>query len=431
MPEKWAFIATCDLVAHVRGRSAPYQQLIERESGVGWVPADLAMSAFGTVASPNAFGALGDLRLIPAFSTAVTIAAEKTEREPAIFILANQRNSDGTPWESCPRSFLENAIEQLKESCSIEILASFEHEFVLTNADGTHIGGLPFGFDAYRNVEEFSSTLIAELSSNGFEPESFLPEYGSGQFEVTIAPAPALIAADRAIILREIVRDTAKRVGLRATFAPLVSPDSVGNGVHVHFSLWRDGQAITYDESAPAGLSALAMNACAGILKHAEALIALTASSQISFLRLQPHRWSAGGICIAKENREALLRICPQIKIANHNPSKSFNIEYRAADATANPWIVLGSLIHAMRTGLEANLILDQVIDSEIEGIEGVRPLPVNLEHALSFLERDVVVQSWFDPILLSTFLGIRASEAHELVDLTPAERCTRYVSVY
>ncbi len=84
-----------------------------------------------------------------------------------------------------------------------------------------------------------------------------------------------------------------------------------------------------------------------------------------------------------------------------------------------------------MRTGLESNLILDHVIDSEIEGVEGVRPLPVSLEHALSFLVKDVMVQSWFDPILLSTFLGIRASEAHELIDLSPEERCTRYVNVY
>ena len=431
MGEEWAFIATCDLVAQVRGRSAPYQKMMESGSGVGWVPADLALNALGGIASPNEFGALGDLRLIPVVATQVVFPSVNPDFAPTILILANQKNSDGTPWASCPRSFLEDAINQLNEKHEIEVVAAFEHEFVLRHLNGNSIEGVPFGFDSFRNVGGFNSALISQLTTCGLEPETFLPEYGNGQFEVTLAPAPAIIAADRAILLREIVRDTAKRFNFVATFAPLVSPDSVGNGVHVHLSLWRGGEAVTFDELGPAGLSNIAMHACAGILQHAEALVALTASSQISFLRLQPHRWSAGGICIAKENREALLRICPQVKITNQSKAKSFNIEYRAADATANPWIVMGSLIHAMCEGLDAKIPLENVIDSEIEGLANVRPLPTSLEHALSFLSKDSTVRSWFDPVLLATFEAIRSSESEVMQELTPTERCARYVDVY
>ena len=431
MSEQWAFIATCDLVAQVRGRSAPYQKIVSNGGGVGWVPADLAMNAFGPIADPNPFGSLGDLRLIPDLSTEITFPITEPLHTATKLILANQRNPDLSPWRSCPRTFLENAIARMDSEFGIEVMASFEHEFALTNKDGSKIAGLPFGFDSYREVEGFGTELIEMLSTNGFDPESFLPEYGKGQFEVTIAPTSALIAADRAILLREIVRDMAKRHNMVASFAPLIAPDSVGNGVHVHLSLWRDGKPLTYEAGQPGDLSPLSQRAFAGILHHAQALVALTAPSQISFLRLQPHRWSAGGICIAKENREALLRICPQIKFAHESQAKSFNVEYRAADATANPWIVLGSLIHAMVEGLTTDTPVDRVIDAELDSTDGIIPVPHTLEEALEYLSRDTVVQNWFDADLLSTFIGIRASEAASMKDLTPEERCARYVSVY
>ena len=431
MNQPWAFIATCDLVSHARGRSAPYPKVLQSGAGVGWVPADLAMSAFGGIADNNAFGALGDLRLVPDASTEVSFPSVNPDLPPTRFFLANQRNIDGTPWGACPRTYIEDAIAKMEKDFNIQVMASFEHEFALRYVDGRKISGLPFGFDAYREVEEFGVALISILTDHGFEPETFLPEYGSGQFEVTVAPALALVAADRAILLREIVRDTAKRFGLVASFAPLLAPDSVGNGVHVHLSLWRGGKPITYSAGRPGDLSVEAENAFAGILDHAQAIVALTAPSQISFMRLQPHRWSAGGICIAKQNREALLRICPQVKSAKQDLAKTFNIEYRAADATANPWIVLGTLLNAMHDGLKRALPISHIVDEELEESAHVTTMPSSLESALEFLAKDLTLQSWFNSEMLQTFIGIRANEAAEMNGLTPTERCARYVSVY
>lgn len=95
MGEEWAFVATCDLVAHVRGRCAPYQRIMESGSGVGWVPADLALNALGDIATPNEFGALGDLRLIPVVATQVVFPSVNPDFAPPILMLADQKNSDG------------------------------------------------------------------------------------------------------------------------------------------------------------------------------------------------------------------------------------------------------------------------------------------------------------------------------------------------
>ena len=424
-----AFVATCDLVAMVRGRALPRSALLSGGIGVGWVPADLALSAFGGIAESNPFGALGDLRLLPDLSTEVVLPPAAVGGDPLHLFLANQTNLDGTPWECDPRAALQRAIAKLESTAGLSVLASFEHEFTLSNADGSAPIGNPFGLGALRGAEPFGTQLLAALAVAGYEIENWLPEYGVGQFEITLKPAPALVAADRAIILREIVRDVARSNSFRASFVPLQSTSSVSNGVHVHLSLWRDGLPVTYQPGADGDVSPIAANAFAGILEHAESLLAWTAPSQISFLRLKPHRWSTGSICIAKQNREALLRICPVVQFGRGDSAHSFNVEYRAADATANPWLILAGLIQAMIDGLERECVLPKVLSGEVE--EFGRRLPLTLDEAIAAFNLDSVAGTWFAPNLVATHLGIRASESDAMVGLNDDEKCARYSSVY
>ena len=413
-----SFIATCDLVGLVRGRAL--HSPIELDTTVGWVPADLAITSFGGIWEENPFGSLGDLRLRPietgSFSFPGIGGAEGTKLR-----IANQLLPDGSVWANDPRHFAERALAELKSEFGIDLIASFEHEFLLR---GLASEGSPFGFDALRIAEPFGSELVQALVDNGMNPENWLPEYGAGQFEITLKATDALTASDHAIVLREIVRDLARKNNLRATFVPLPHPDSVGNGVHIHLSLWRDGMPITFDASKAGNLSSVASKAFNGILKHAPALLAFTAPSQISFLRLQPHRWSSGGSFIAVQDREALLRICPINAISKTPVEQSFNVEYRAADATANPWIVIGTLARALMEGLRENVEI-----SEIGATEA--PLPRSLDEALDALQSDDEVKSWYPQELLDTHIGIRTVEKAALEELSEAEKCERYGHVY
>ena len=81
---------------------------------------------------------------------------------------------------------------------------------------------------------------MAALRAAGLAPHSFLPEYGPRQYEVTVHPTRGVRAADEAVIQREMARAVAHRLGHRAIFSPILDPDGVGNGTHIHFSL-RDG----------------------------------------------------------------------------------------------------------------------------------------------------------------------------------------------
>ena len=88
--------------------------------------------------------------------------------------------------------------------------------------------GHAYSLGAWRRQGGFGESLVAALRAAGLKPDSFLPEYGPRQYELTIAPQPALKAADQAVIARELARATAFRLGHRVSFSPMPVADGVG-----------------------------------------------------------------------------------------------------------------------------------------------------------------------------------------------------------
>lgn len=424
------FVATNDLSGHTRGRAVPGDAL-ERvlRNGVGWVPADLALTAFGDIA-PNVFGSTGDLKLMPDETTGVEIPPYGGSPGTRLY-LADQTLPDGSAWHSCPRAFARTALDELRQATGLELVASFEHEFMLPDLPDS----APFSFGRFRGAEPFGSELVDLLTRVGMEPENWLPEFGADQFEITLRPASGLVAADRAVLLKELVRDLAARHGRRVTFAPVVDPDGSGNGVHVHLSL-RDaetGRPVLYEPGRTANLSSVGARFAAGILAHARALVAITACSPSSYLRLAPHRWSTAGIFLAERNREALLRICPTSTVGGGVPANQFNLEYRAADATANPWLTLGVLVRAGLRGIAADYDEPHIWPEEMEesDLGSVPSLPGGLAEALAELEKDDVVSGWFSPELLHTHCSVKRAELAAVEGLDDRRMCARVADVH
>lgn len=420
--EPMVFIATCDLEGHVRGRAVPGHLRDDvLAGGMGWVPANLAITASGQTAD-NDFGSQGDLRLRPDPMSRCAIPADG-EIPGVELYLANQTEVDGAPWECCPRSFLQRALDDLAHE-GLSVKSSFEHEFMLTDVQ---TGG-PFSLIRLRAAEPFGSELLAILAGAGLDPENWLPEFGPGQFEVTLKPADGIASADRAILLREIVRDLARRHGHSVTFAPVVHPAQVGNGVHVHLSLTdADGKAVLYDPSRPSSLSKLGGAFAAGIVTHAAALTAFTAPSVISHLRLQPNKWSAGGAFLADCDREALLRICPTPGSADA-AARSYNLEYRAADATSNSWLTLGVLLRAGLHGIRAGYSTPAI---GAPAVSEVVPLPRSLSEALRAVEEDKVVSEWFDAKMLDTYFTVKNFDIAACANLDQRDISKRVSEIY
>lgn len=430
-------IVTTDFAAVTRGRfiaSDTFEKTIT--TGVGWLQANLSLTPFNVIAHPNPWGSSGDLRLLP--DPNARYRTSKTgSQTPFDMVPGNLVELDGSPWSCCTRTMLADALAELKAKTGLTLAAAFEHEFKLLDA------GLPkehvMSFAGLRRADGFASQVMAALEEAGLNPEVIISEYGEDQFEVTNAPSDGLAAADRAVVLREIVREIARTRGWKASFSPKTSPSSVGNGVHIHFSLvGADGQPATYDPSGPAGLSRAAGSFCAGVLRHLPAITALTASSVSSYYRLKPHNWSSSYTWLGDKDREATLRICPIVTFGGKDPAKSFNIEYRAADATSNPYLALAAIVRAGLEGLIAGLPCPQVHSGDPEELseeqraeKGLRRLPETLAGALDALKSDPVVTSWFSEVFLETFVGMKAFEMASLNGLDEEAICASYRAAY
>ena len=432
--EPLTMICYADISGQLRGKGFPTRHLAHRlERGIGWTPTNLQIMALGGIAD-TAWGPRGDLVLMPDPATEVAVDFEDGTA-PERFFLADVRETDGTPWTCCPRGFLKGAVAALAEAGLVPHVA-IEQEFVYTGAHPRHGDG--YTLDAVRRHGPFGEAFLAALVSAGIEPECYLPEFGAGQFEVTLPPGDAVTAADRAVIVRELARGTAFRLGHRAVFSPMLTEDGMGNGLHVHISL-RDqsGRPITHDPDSPHGLAAVAGSFAAGIAHHMPALCAVTAPLPISYLRLRPHRWSATYNNVAVRDREAGLRICPVFGGADH-AAEQCNIEYRPADAAANTYLQLGMILRAGLEGVLGDLPLPEPTTQDPDRMptalrreRGLERLPTSLPEALERLAADPGAAGWMPPDLAEAYARYKRSELTFTKSHSFTELCAMYAEVY
>lgn len=429
-------VVTTDLSAITRGRSVVESKLQKiAATGVGWLQANLSLTPFNSIVDPNPWGSSGDVRLVPdlnaRFRTVLTGSATAFD-----MIAGNIVELDGSPWVGCTRTMLRDALAELKAATGLSVIAAFEHEF---HIEGDFVPGHSLSFQALRRTDPFAPNLMAALEEAGVAPEVVIAEFGNEQFEVTHEPADALAAADRAVAIREITREVARNAGWRASFTPKAAPDAVGNGLHIHFSfIDAAGKPATYDPARPGGLSSQAGAFCAGVLRHLPGITAMTAASVASYYRLKPHSWSSSYTWLADRDREASLRICPTVTIGGRDPVRQYNIEYRAADATGNPYLSLAAIVRAGLEGLKAKLPTpplvtgDPTLMSEAERKNlGLVRLPETLPAALDALATDSTVTGWFAPVFVETFVGLKRHETERLAGLDPVAVCDLYRTLY
>ena len=414
--ESLIMVCTCEIAGRVRGKGFPARDLPSRmQKGVGWVPTNTMISAFSPIYG-TPFGTGGDLILVPDPLTEVNVDfTDGSAREH--FFLGDIRELDGSPWACCPRDFTRRALAALHDAAGVRLLSAFEHEFVYTGVDDQP--GNPYSLDAFRRQGVFAEAFIAALRAAGCEPDSFMAEFGPRQFEFTTDPVVGLGSADRAVVAREMARATAHRLGHRASFAPIMRPDSVGNGVHIHFSFLDDaGLPVLHDPAGTFGLSPLGRHFVAGILTHLPALCAVTAPSAISYIRLRPNRWAPTHANLLQQDRGAALRICPTLP---GDVAKQFNAEYRVADAAASPYLALGAMVWAGVDGIRRKLALPT---------EG-GALPSSLGAALDALEATPQAVDWFGASYLNAYLMHKRGELAALDGLDEAAQCARYAETY
>jgi glutamine synthetase len=430
------YLAWTDYVGILRCRGVPASDIAKRmEYGLGWAVAGQALTPFGDI-GPNPWGPMLEVRQTPVPETETRI--DIWPDAPALhFFLCDARMADGSSWECCTRGFMLKALADFEHETGLQFIASFEHEFLLSGPGITPMS--PFSLEAMRLMAPFIGDLTTALQEAEVGLETIEPEYGSNQFEVSCAPGIGAMAGDRAIITREVIRETARRRGLRAGFTPKPSPNSVGNGAHVHFSfLDKDGKNASYDPKGTGAASTVAQAFIAGVVKHMSALCALVAPSPVSYQRLGPHHWSNGYASFGIQNREASVRICPSPERDAAKKGRAFNMEFRTPDATASPHMVIGALVQAGLDGIRRKLPLPPVVDRDPGDLTenerkamGIVSLPATLGEALGQLDADATAKGWMSPVMYDSYVSVKRKEIEMSAGADPTELCRRYHDVY
>ena len=417
--EQIVFVGTSDLSGHFRGKSFPAADLPARlERGVGLAPTNIFLSASGAIQF-TPFGTVGEVFLVPDTGTCVTVPFEDSTTE--YFLLGDIKTLEGTPWAFCPRHVLRRALERLQSETGLRLLAAFEQEFIYSGAPAHPMQ--PYELDAYRRQGPFGEALLAALRHAGVVPDSFLAEFGPQQFEVTVAPALGLRAADDAVITRELTQAVAFRLGHRVSFTPLPDIGGTSSGTHIHWSfLDEDDRAVLYDEKRPRNLSLLGSQFVAGILHHLPDLCAVTAPSPPSYYRMRPNRFAPMHADVGSLDRGAAVRICPAPGSDPGRRARQFNVEFRVADATASPYLALAMVVQAGLDGVRHRRDLDS---------HQPQPLPDSLAAALTRLESSGAAAEWLGPELLPAYVSFKRAEIKGLEGLDESEICRRYAEVY
>lgn len=273
-------------------------------------------------------------------------------------------------------------------------------------------------------LHDLRSEMVLAMEEVGIHVEMHHHEVASaGQCEIDMRFDTLKKMADKLIKYKYIVRQTAYQNGFFATFMPKPLFGDNGSGMHIHMSIWKDGDTMMYDEKGYAGLSDLARWYVGGILKHAPALLAFCAPTTNSYRRLVPGYEAPINLLYSQRNRSACVRI-PMI----HKSKKSKRIEFRAPDPMANPYLAFSACLMAGLDGIQNRIEPPKPLDKdlyELPAIEraGIPQTPGSLRATLQALADDhefLLKGDVFTKDLIETYIEYKLVNECDAIDLRP-----------
>ena len=378
-----------------------------------------------------------DMYLKPDFDTFITFPWRPEAGGTVARLICDVYKPDGEPFIGGPRNVLQNVLEEAEEM-GYEMYVGPEPEFFLfekteegeattiTHDDGGYfdLGPVDLGQDARRDI-------ILALDEMGFEVEASHHEVAPGQHEIDFKYEDALSTADNIATFKFVVKSIASQHGLHATFMPKPIFGENGSGMHVHQSLFEDGDNVFYEEGAELGLSQTAKYYIGGLLKHAKAIAAITNPTINSYKRLVPgyeapvyQAWSAS-------NRSALIRI-PAASGAGTR------LEMRNPDPTANPYLAIAVMLKAGLDGIKNEIeppaeVVENIYEmtAERKAELGIESLPANINQAVQELLKDETIQDALGEHILEHFVTAKEVEWDTYRTQVHDWELDQYLSVY
>lgn len=273
-------------------------------------------------------------------------------------------------------------------------------------------------------LQDLRTEMVLKLIGSGIDVEMHHHEVASaGQCEIDMKFDTLVKMADKLMKYKYIIKQTAYMNGFFATFMPKPLFGDNGSGMHVHQSIWKNGDTQMYDEAGYGGISDLARWYIGGLLKHAPALLAFCAPTTNSYRRLVPGYEAPINLIYSARNRSA----CVRIPMVSKSP-KAKRIEFRAPDPQANPYLAFSALLMAGLDGIQNRIEPAKPIDKdlyELPAIEkaGIPQTPGSLRATLAALAADhefLLKGDVFTTDLIESYIAYKLEHECDAVDLRP-----------
>jgi glutamine synthetase len=325
--------------------------------------------------------------------------------EPEFFVF------DGVTWNTdMSGTFVKIKSEEGPWSASLE----FE------GGNMGHRPGVKGGYFPVPPVDSFQdlrSEMCLLLEQLGVPVEVHHHEVAAaGQMEIGTQYSTLVERADWNQLLKYVVHNVAHAYGKTATFMPKPIVGDNGSGMHVHQSIWKNGQNL-FAGNGYAGLSDFALFYIGGIIKHARALNAITNPGTNSYKRLVPHFEAPVKLAYSARNRSASIRI-PYVG----NP-KARRIETRFPDPLANPYLAFSALLMAGLDGVQNKIHPGDPADKNLYDLppEEDAQIPTvctSLEQALEALDKDrefLTRGGVFSNTVIDAYIALKEAEVQRL----------------
>jgi len=237
------------------------------------------------------------------------------------------------------------------------------------------------------SAADLRAEMLTVMADMGVEVEKHHHEVAPSQHELGIKFNHLVKCADNMQIYKYVVHNVAHSYGKTATFMPKPVKGDNGSGMHVHNSLWKNGQPL-FAGNGYADLSETALYYIGGIIKHAKALNAFTNPSTNSYKRLIPGFEAPVLLAYSSRNRSASCRI-PYVA-----SPKGKRVEVRFPDASANPYLAYAALLMAGIDGIQNKIHPGDPMDKNLydlppEELKNVPTVCGSLREAVQSLQAD------------------------------------------
>ena len=340
--------------------------------------------------------------------------------EPTAQYLASVHDLDGTPHFADPRNALEAIVKRFQTELNMTPVGAVELEFFLMDRASAIAGEprapkslinehRPQHFQAYymQDLDDFApffKDLYAYCDVQGLPAKTLISEYAPGQMEIVLRHrADVLKACDEAIMLKRVIKATAEKHGMAATFMAKPYAQWTGSGMHIHVSL-GDEQGNNLFAAEDPMQNELLLHAIGGLKAAMAESMLIFAPNANSYRRFRRNSYAPVSASWGINNRTVSLRIPAGAANACH-------IEHRPSGADANPYLVMAAIMAGMHYGITEKADPgNPVVGNGYE--KRAKYIPGNWFDAIDAFWRASILKEYFGKEFVDTYCTVKEVEA-------------------